>query len=68
MIYAMKNEILIYQADEISEHIEVRIDEEYETIWLTQKQIADLFGTQRPAIIKLYYSDPMTKARWKGFH
>lgn len=52
MIYAMKNEILIYQADEISEHIEVRIDEECETIWLTQKQIADLFGTQRPAISK----------------
>ena len=68
MIYAMKNEILIYQADEISEHIEVRIDEECETIWLTQKQIADLFGTQRPAISKLYYSDPTTQARWKGFH
>ncbi len=48
----MKDEIILYHPDELTEHIEVRIDEEKETIWITQKQIADLFGTQRPAITK----------------
>lgn len=46
----MKNEILIYQADEISEHIEVRIDEECETIWLTQKQMGVLFDKDTDTI------------------
>jgi hypothetical protein len=31
---------------------EVRIDKKTETIWLTQKQIADLLGKQCPAITK----------------
>lgn len=48
----MKNEIVLYRPDDLSEHIEVRIDEKTETIWLTQQQIADLFGTRRPAITK----------------
>ena len=48
----MKDEIILYRPDELAEHIEVRIDEKAETIWLTQQQIADLFGTQRPAITK----------------
>jgi hypothetical protein len=48
----MKDEIVLYRPDEIAEHVEVRIDEKTETIWLTQQQIADLFGTQRPAITK----------------
>jgi hypothetical protein len=48
----MKDEIVLYRPDENAEHIEVRIDEKTETIWLTQKQIADLFGTQRPAMTK----------------
>lgn len=48
----MRNEIILYRPDELSEHIEVRIDEKSETIWMTQQQIADLFGTQRPAITK----------------
>ncbi|MEX0812614.1 MAG: RhuM family protein [Chitinophagales bacterium] len=48
----MKDEIILYRPDELAEHIEVRIDEKSETIWLTQQQIADLFGTQRPAITK----------------
>jgi hypothetical protein len=39
----MKNEILLYQSNELAEHIEVRIDEEKETIWLTQKQMGVLF-------------------------
>lgn len=48
----MKNEIILYRPDDHAEHIEVWIDENTETIWLTQQQIADLFGTQRPAITK----------------
>ncbi len=48
----MKNEIILYKPNEIAEHIEVRIDGERDTVWLTQQQIADLFGTQRPAITK----------------
>ncbi|MCF6345215.1 MAG: virulence RhuM family protein [Thiomicrorhabdus sp.] len=38
----MKNEIVIYQAKELPQHIEVRIDED--TVWLNRKQIALLFG------------------------
>ncbi len=38
----MKNEIVIYQAKELAQHIEVRIDEE--TVWLNRQQMALLFG------------------------
>jgi predicted XRE-type DNA-binding protein len=48
----MKNEIILYQADELPTHIEVKVDEQNETIWLSQEQIAELYGTQRPAISK----------------
>lgn len=41
----MKDEIIIYQADEQSTRLEVRIDED--TVWLTQAQMADLFQTTR---------------------
>ncbi len=37
----MKNEIVIYQANELSEKIEVRI--ENENVWLNRHQIASLF-------------------------
>ena len=43
------NEIILYQPDETMK-FEVRF--ENETVWLTQQQIADLFGTKRPAITK----------------
>ena len=42
-------EIVVYQPDEIT-RLEVRV--ESETVWLTQEQIAMLFGVQRPAITK----------------
>lgn len=32
--------------------LEVKLDSVQETVWLTQPQIADLFGTKRPAITK----------------
>jgi hypothetical protein len=38
----MKNEILIYNPDELAEHIEVRIEEE--TVWLNRHQISELFN------------------------
>ncbi|MFQ6610642.1 MAG: RhuM family protein [Fidelibacterota bacterium] len=44
----MKNEIIIYQADDLSTRLEVRIEEE--TIWLTQAQIVDLFDSSKANI------------------
>ena len=43
------NEIVLYQPNE-TVTIEVRLQED--SVWLTQQQIADLFGTKRPAITK----------------
>ncbi len=45
----VKGEVVLYQPTE-DVRIEARLV--YETIWLTQQQIADLFGTKRPAITK----------------
>ena len=44
-----QNQIVVYQPNET-----VRLDVwlENETVWLTQKQIANLFGAKRPAITK----------------
>ena len=39
----MKNEIILYQPNDLSNHIEVRIDNEKDTIWLSQKQMGILF-------------------------
>lgn len=44
-----ENEIVLYQPNETI-RLEVRIQED--SVWLTQQQIADLFGTKRPAITK----------------
>lgn len=44
------NQIVIYQTEDGQTQIDVRM--ENDTVWLTQKQIADLFGTKRPAITK----------------
>ena len=44
-----KDEIILYQPDDLV-RLEVRL--EGETVWLTQEQIAYLFGTKRPAITK----------------
>ena len=37
----MKNEIILYRPNEITEHIEVMINEE--TVWLNRQQLAVLF-------------------------
>ena len=44
-----ENEIILYQPDS-SVALEVRVEDE--TVWLTQQQIADLFGVKQPAISK----------------
>ena len=45
-----KNEIIVYQPEGGEFHIEVRV--ENETVWLTQAQMAELFGTDRTSINK----------------
>ena len=45
----MKDEIVLYQPNETIK-LEVRLKDE--TVWLTQQQIADLFGVKQPAISK----------------
>ena len=44
-----RGEIVLYQPDDVVK-LEVRLEEE--TVWLTQAQIAMLFGTKRPTITK----------------
>ena len=44
-----QNKIVVYQPNE-TVRLDVRL--ENETVWLTQEQIANLFGTKRPAITK----------------
>ena len=44
-----KGEIVVYQPDEIT-RLEVKVNED--TVWLTQTQIARLFGVGQPAISK----------------
>ncbi len=44
-----KNEIILYQPNETMK-LDVRVQQE--TVWLTQQQIAQLFGVKQPAISK----------------
>ena len=46
----MKNEIILYQTDELPQHIEVRLDEVNETFWLSLIQIASLFERDKSVI------------------
>jgi len=45
-----KGEIVIYQTEDGQTQLDVRLEKD--TIWMTQMQISELFGTQRPAITK----------------
>jgi hypothetical protein len=45
-----KGEVVIYETPDGHTSIEVSLEKG--AVWLTQQQIADLFGTQRPAITK----------------
>lgn len=44
------NEIEIYKS--VDNKVELSVQMDKETVWLTQEQIAEVFGTQRPAITK----------------
>ena len=46
-----ESQIVLYQPNE-SISLQVKIDASHDTVWLTQQQIADLFGKKRPAITK----------------
>lgn len=46
-----ESQIVLYQPNE-SISLQVKIDASHDTVWLTQQQIADLFGIKRPAITK----------------
>jgi len=45
-----KGSIVIYKAKDGKAELKVKMEKE--TVWLTQAQIAELFGTKRPAITK----------------
>ena len=45
-----RGEIIIYRAEDNTVQIDVRMEQE--TVWLTQKQIAELFGVKKAAISK----------------
>lgn len=47
--YSVDNEIIVYHPNSTFS-LDVRVEKE--TVWLTQPQIAELFGTKRPAITK----------------
>ena len=59
----LNNKIIIYQSEDGKTQLDVKL--EHETVWLTQKQIAELFGTKRPAITKhlknIYASEELTE-------
>jgi hypothetical protein len=46
----MKNEIIIFNSNELAHHIEVRMDEVNETFWLALNQIASLFERDKSVI------------------
>lgn len=46
----MNSQIAVYQDESIT--LEIHLDESQQTIWLTQDQIATLFGVNTPAISK----------------
>ncbi len=50
MTKELQNEIVIYQSDDGRINLDVKLEDE--TIWLTQKQMAELFGVKTPAINK----------------
>ena len=58
----MEKDIIIYQPDD-NTRLEVKLSDE--TVWLTQQQIAELYGTLRQAITKhiknIYNSEELAK-------
>ncbi|NLA25454.1 MAG: virulence RhuM family protein [Bacteroidales bacterium] len=46
----MSNEIILYQSDDLQKRIELRIDSEKETFWLSLNQISELFERDKSVI------------------
>ncbi|HED06475.1 MAG TPA: DNA-binding protein, partial [Ignavibacteria bacterium] len=59
----MKNEIIIYQTNELSDRLEVRIEEE--SVWLNRQQLSLLFGRDVKTIGK--HIANVLKEELKGF-
>ena len=63
MTETLNDKIIIYQSEDGKTQLDVKLEKE--TVWLTQKQIAELFGTKRPAISKhlknIYTSEELTE-------
>lgn len=62
------NEIILYQPD-ASVKLEVRLEDE--TVWLTQQQIADLFGVKQPGYIEAfekYFRERRIGRSFSSFH
>lgn len=63
MTETLNDKIIIYQSEDGKTQLDVKLEKE--TVWLTQKQIAELFGTKRPAITKhlknIYASEELTE-------
>ena len=59
----LNDKIIIYQSEDGKTQLDIKLEKE--TVWLTQKQIAELFGTKRPAISKhlknIYTSEELTE-------
>ena len=49
-VMSAKSDIVIYQSENGTASLEVRLD--HETVWLTQDQMAELFGRERSVITK----------------
>ena len=47
LVSSNDSQIVLYQPSE-TVSIEVKLDAANETVWLTQQQIADLFGVKQP--------------------
>ena len=45
----VRGEVVLYQPNDT---IRLEVKLEQETVWLTQQQIADLFGVKQPAVSK----------------
>ena len=63
MTETLNDKIIIYQSEDGKTQLDVKLEKE--TVWLTQKQIAELFGTKSPAISKhlknIYTSEELTE-------
>ncbi len=50
MTYGEEDNVVVYRSADNAVQLDVQLARE--TVWLTQLQMADLFGVQRPAITK----------------